>query len=95
MELISSHKPLVKSKHDIAHMGIATAFTKISFPAFNKSLSFQPWIQAQIFCFMYSKALFLDLPTETGSQDISHLLPPVISGFDPTLTGFRKNRWIS
>ena len=44
--LISSHRPFLRSKHDIAQVRIAcaTALIRTSLPAFDKSFSFHPWI---------------------------------------------------
>ena len=59
----------VRLKHDTAKVGIACAHALIqtSFPAFERNLSFQPWIRFQILSFRYAKVWVRDLPTYAGN----------------------------
>ena len=61
--LISSQRLFVRTKHDIAYLGIAcaTALMRISLLAFHNSFSFHPWILFQTLSFKYAKVCFFDL----------------------------------
>uniref|UniRef100_A0A8R7U1G0 Uncharacterized protein n=1 Tax=Triticum urartu TaxID=4572 RepID=A0A8R7U1G0_TRIUA len=63
--LNSSHRVLVRSKQAMEYTGIAcaTALMRISFPPFDRSFSFHPWIFFHTLSFTYSKVLALALPT--------------------------------
>jgi hypothetical protein len=64
MALISSHNNFVKSKQDIAYVGIAcaTALIKISLPAFDNSFSFHRWIFFHTLSFKYANIFYLERP---------------------------------
>ena len=64
----SSHHVLGRRKQFIMYVGIAcaTAFIRISLPAFERNFSFHPWRRCTILSFMPLKIDLFDLPMRAG-----------------------------